>query len=164
MNAGGDTIIRDYAALVEWVRQCCIALEITREEVDLSAGLQSGYAGKLLAPIPIKRFGPGTLGPVMMAMGVELVGRWKSESNQIRPRVERSSDARAGVPTPRRPKKRGVWKGNAEWGRILQARRTLMLTPAQRSEAARVAARERWKQVKATQQYVGITGAKPAVK
>jgi hypothetical protein len=49
------------------------ALEISRATIDAVAGLTDGYAGKLLAMPPIKRFGHTSLFPTLQVAGLRLV-------------------------------------------------------------------------------------------
>jgi hypothetical protein len=48
------------------------ALEISRASIDAAAGLPDGYASKLLAPVPIKRFGDISLWPTLQVAGLRL--------------------------------------------------------------------------------------------
>jgi hypothetical protein len=95
-----DRLIRDLDDLVEAIRARRDELNISHETIDHLAGLQSGYAGKLLAPVPIRRLGPMSLAAVLGALGVGLImvedveavervrGRWKK-----RRRVQRKAPA-----------------------------------------------------------------------
>ena len=49
-----------YHELLQTIRDRVVELEITHETLDAVAGLQSGYASKLLSNPPIKRMGPFT--------------------------------------------------------------------------------------------------------
>jgi hypothetical protein len=64
--------IRSMADLHDAMRARFDALEISRLEIDAAAGLASGHAGKLLAPVPVRRFGDKTLWPVLETAGVKL--------------------------------------------------------------------------------------------
>jgi hypothetical protein len=48
-------------------------LKLSREAIDAIAGLQNGYAAKLLAPRPIKKLGPLSIPTVLPVLGLKLV-------------------------------------------------------------------------------------------
>jgi len=64
--------IRDMAGLVEALRQRRDALDISHETIDEISGLQSGYAGKLLAPRAPRNLSYNSLGLILGALGVGL--------------------------------------------------------------------------------------------
>jgi hypothetical protein len=66
--------VRDYAQLHTALRLRADELKTTREAIDDLAGLQNGYAAKLLAPVPIKSLGRESLGPMLAVLGF-LAGR-----------------------------------------------------------------------------------------
>src|SRR6266567_624994 len=68
-------VAHDYAELHEIFRKVAELRQMSREQIDHVAGFPSGYASKVLAPIPKKFFGPvsldlllGTLGLVIAIM------------------------------------------------------------------------------------------------
>ena len=65
--------IRTYDDLHTVMRRVAVDREITREGIDVVAGLQSGYASKILAPSPMKRLGPASMGAVLGALGLKLL-------------------------------------------------------------------------------------------
>jgi general stress protein YciG len=65
--------IRCYDDLHAILRNRCEQLELSCEALDDRAGLQSGYAGKLLAPAPIKRASFDLLGLILPALGLRLI-------------------------------------------------------------------------------------------
>lgn len=65
--------VRSYEELHAAMRARAAELEVTRETIDAVSGLQSGYAGKVLAPKPMKRLGPTTLPLMLGALGLALV-------------------------------------------------------------------------------------------
>lgn len=67
------TVIRNYPQLTATFRARADVLELTREAIDMGAPLQPGYAGKLLAPEPIKGVGQRTLGPLLGVLRMALV-------------------------------------------------------------------------------------------
>jgi hypothetical protein len=140
-------VVRDYKELVAALRARADELQITRETLDHVAGLQSGYAAKLLAPVPIRRIGRA-LGPILSAMGLALV---VVEDVEVLKRIDsqltkrnRSRDTNANMPTLKKSKKGTFWTGCSEWGRMMAARRVLMASPTELTNRARNAARSRW--------------------
>jgi hypothetical protein len=77
--------IRDMAGLVEAIRRRKDELNISNETIDAIAGFQSGYAGKVLAPKPIRHVGYMSLGLILGALGV---GLQVVEDEEIRVKVE----------------------------------------------------------------------------
>jgi hypothetical protein len=77
--------IRDMAGLVEAIRRRKDELNISNETIDAIAGFQSGYAGKVLAPKPIRHVGYMSLGLILGALGV---GLQVVEDEEVRGRVE----------------------------------------------------------------------------
>ena len=121
---------------------------VTMERVDDIAGLPARYVSKLFAPLPVKNFGRTSLGPLLGALGVELVvrvdqGQFDRIKARLRPRAS---------PAFRRkhwhPNSREQLRGNSEWGRVMRARATVLLSPKMRQRIAREAARARWAKVK----------------
>lgn len=66
-------LVTSYDELIAALRARADELKITRETLDAVSGLQSGYSGKLLAPVPIRQFGRTSLGPMLQAMGLAIV-------------------------------------------------------------------------------------------
>lgn len=64
------TAIRSMAELVGALRKRKDELNLSNETIDAIAGMQSGYAGKLLAPKPTRNIGYMSLGDLMGALGV----------------------------------------------------------------------------------------------
>jgi hypothetical protein len=65
--------VESYAAVHELLRTRADELGLSREVIDELAGLQSGYAGKVLAPVPIRRASLETLLLMFSALGLRLV-------------------------------------------------------------------------------------------
>lgn len=63
----------DYAQLHKILRDRREELDISLFTVGHVAGLQDGYANKLLAPTPMKRLGNFTMGPVLQTLGLKLI-------------------------------------------------------------------------------------------
>lgn len=66
-------MIFDYTGLVEAIRERVDELGLTRLEVDHLAGLQSGYAGKILSRKHIRHLGMVSLGSTLGAIGCRLI-------------------------------------------------------------------------------------------
>lgn len=81
--------VRSMPELVAALRARRDELQITHETIDSIAEWPAGYAGKLLAPTPIKNLGWLSLGLALNTLGIKLVvvedpeqrklveGRWK---------------------------------------------------------------------------------------
>jgi hypothetical protein len=70
-----DTIaeVRSWNDLDTALRARAESLNVSRLVLDELSGLQSGYASKLLAPVPIRHFGRVSLGAMSGALGLKLV-------------------------------------------------------------------------------------------
>jgi hypothetical protein len=94
------------------------SLNVSRLVLDELSGLQSGYASKLLAPVPIRHFGRVSLGAMSGALGLKLVvqedkealarvaGRLVRRERNVRRRgqdASRSCRSQNGGVTPSRP-------------------------------------------------------------
>jgi hypothetical protein len=76
-------IIRSMEELLEALRARRDELQITHETIDDVAGWPSGYAGKLLAPSPIKNLGWMSFGLALDSMGVALVMIENAEQRKL---------------------------------------------------------------------------------
>jgi hypothetical protein len=133
-------IVRSYADLHAALRARSDQLAMSRLELDHRAGLADGHAGKLLAPVPIKKLGSLTYDLVLAALGLVLIVAEDSESlARLAERTEASRKMRATTKTRRHRFPKGP-----EFARIMAARRALKQTPRQRSASARRAAKARW--------------------
>jgi hypothetical protein len=65
--------IRSMPELLQAFRNRRDELNISHETIDTIAGLQSGYASKLLAPKPIKNLGPMSFESILGALGLAIV-------------------------------------------------------------------------------------------
>lgn len=80
--------VSSYSDLHDIMRARADQLEVTRETIDAVAGLQPGYAAKLLAPKPIKKMGDLTLGLMLPALGIKLIVVEDSEAlEKVRSRL-----------------------------------------------------------------------------
>lgn len=66
------TII-DYDGLHSAIRARADEIGITREQIDLAAEWPSGYASKILAPVPFKTLGRQSLGPMLAILGLKVI-------------------------------------------------------------------------------------------
>jgi hypothetical protein len=73
--AMSDTIaeVRSWNDLHAALRARAESLNVSRLVLDELSGLQSGYASKLLAPVPMRHFGRVSLGAMLGALGLKLV-------------------------------------------------------------------------------------------
>src|SRR6266403_5640573 len=85
-QAGMTAPIRTMLELVEAIRAARDERQITHERMDHVAGWPDGYAGKLLAPEPIKNLGWSSFGLGLSALGKMLL--MVDDPEQIK-RVER---------------------------------------------------------------------------
>jgi len=64
---------RSYQDLQAVLRAVAELRRLSREQIDELAGLPRGYASKVLAELPSRSLGPDTLGPMVGALGVQLL-------------------------------------------------------------------------------------------
>jgi len=143
-------IARDYAELAAAIRQRCNDLNVGYETLDYVAGLPLRYCAKLFSPLPVKHIGATSLGPLLGALGLKLVVEIDQEQfERVKNRLTPRKSSRATRQTHRgHPNARAPLVGNTEWAKIMNARRTVLLTPKTRSRLARRAARIRWKRAR----------------
>jgi hypothetical protein len=141
-------VVRSYDELLAALRQRATDLNISRELIDTISGLHTGYAGKLLAPVPVKALGRTSMGPLLTAMGVCLVmiedieAMAKIAKRHTPRRAEYDRHADESMLTNKRRKKRG-FRGS-EVGKLLRARGVLLIPEKDRRRIARIAAKQRW--------------------
>jgi hypothetical protein len=155
MTEGVLAEVSDYESFVEVMREVSTRRQLTREGLDRVAGLASGYAGKLLAQPPMKALGPASMGPTCGALGIKL---FVVEDKEAIERFRALVEANKGI----RPTSSATRLVSPEVAKLVEARvqailqrarrkggkaRQASMTPAERSEAARHAARERWAQM-----------------
>lgn len=91
-------VVDDYDGLIGALRQRSVELGISREVLDDTAGLQSGYSGKLLGAAQTKRFGVMSLGSTLGALGVKMMlVEVEPAAEKIRSRVAVSQQRRKAV-------------------------------------------------------------------
>lgn len=142
-------VVREYGELMTALRNRANALDVPREAIDALAGLQSGYTAKLLAPVPIRAIGPTSLGPLLQALGVAIIivedlATFEKIEARLRKRRRKDEYATDGMLAHKRPKKRGVWRGNSEWGKVMGSRALLKMSPSDLRRRAKKAANARW--------------------
>jgi hypothetical protein len=132
--------VRSYDDLRRAVADYCDRIAMSRMELDAEAGLTDGHAAKLLSARARKKLGIVTLGRVMAAAGLVLIVAIDPDAPY------RDLDVSNIESKRQRYDRAKHWrniKGSA-WGRRLVAMRNVKLSPEQRSEIARNAARARW--------------------
>src|SRR5262249_28865504 len=139
-----------YAGLLAALRARAQALGASREELSEIAGLPARYANKLLALIPMKRFGATSLGPMLGALGAMLVLVEDEEmiarlGKRIAPRAVKPADTGDAIPAKKVRRKRHHLKGASDWGRMMRARQLLGQTYRERRRLAKNAIRARWR-------------------
>ena len=132
------------ASLLAILKQRRDELGCSMEVIDEVAGLPQRYLSKLFCSIPMKHLGPVSLGPTLGALGLQLVVTVdQAQFDRIKARLT----PRASPAFRRKhwhPNSREQLRGNSEWGRVMRARATLLLSPKTRQRIAREAARARW--------------------
>jgi hypothetical protein len=137
-------IARTYTELHDALRARSNELEVSRETIDDIAGFESGYTAKLLSPVPMKRLGLQSLGPVLTVLGLALVVVEDHEGlRRISHRLKKRNHASVRMPTRKRHKRLGP-----EWGRLMSAKRNLKLSPRRRSQISRHAAEVKWRAIR----------------
>jgi hypothetical protein len=154
--------VRDYAGLVRAIRAWIAELNVAGETVDAVAGLPLRYTMKLLGPRLLKgtgcSLGRTSLGPLLGALGLKLVVAVDHEVlARIRPRLTARHHASKAMLPDGKPRRRPYPISGPEISVVMNARRSLILTPARRSRIARIAAKERWRKV-----ALARAGQKPA--
>jgi hypothetical protein len=142
-------VVRSYTELIDALKARTAELGVTMEVVDHVAGLPLRYCSKILAPVPVKNVGPVSLGPLLGALGVQLIVAVDEEQfARVKNRLTvRKSSGAFRRPHPH-PNSRVELRGNTAWGKIMAARRMLLLSPQERRRSAKRAARVRWANVK----------------
>jgi hypothetical protein len=146
-------ICGSYDELIKALRKRADELKITRETIDAVSGIQAGYAGKLLAPVPIRMLGRVSLGPVLQCLGLTLiVAEDTTALDRIRTRLTKRRRAPRMLATSNagRKKHRKRWRfpKGSDHARLMRARQIAQQEPAQRSAIARIAARARWQRAR----------------
>lgn len=145
-------VVREYSELVDALRARALELNVSRSEIDAVSGLQSGYAAKLLAPVPIRNIGPMSFGPLLQALGLSLIVVEDQGSKERF--VDRMPNRRHRMPSfgehdiiEYRKTRRALRKA----GRLGAKKRNENLSEKRRQKLARNAARSRWRRIRETQ-------------
>lgn len=130
-------VATDYDALHLALRDRAEELQTTREQIDAVSGLQSGYSGKLLAPVPIKSLGKVSLGPMLQTLGLALiVVRDDAAFAKIKDRLGKRE--RPSRP-PNAGSKRPTWLFTKKTAREMGKNRFALMTDAERKRHQRKA-------------------------
>jgi hypothetical protein len=140
---------RDYQELIQVLRRRAAQFGTPMEQLDEIAGLPSRYVSKLLAPVPIKAFGPVSLGPLLGALGLVLVVSEDAAAlARVKSRLIRSPYAGSKMLAGKPKRRFSLIRGNPELARMMRLRQVLLQTQHRRKEIARNAAAIRWGDVK----------------
>ena len=148
-------LARDFEGLRQAFRARCDELRVARVTVDEIGGLSEGQCSKLLALVRDQEMGPISFPAMLGALGLAVLVVEDAEAMaRIRHRLKPRDERYAANASVRRAsdKKRGkarVAKGDREWGRIMNARRSATLSDRRRKQIARAAARARWRRLPA---------------
>src|SRR5215469_15439449 len=134
--------VTDYDTLIAALRARADELNVARLVIDETAGLQSGYTGKLLGAAQIKTIGRISMGPLLGALGLALV---VVEDPEAAARAARMPKRRVTWPqVTRKQAPARIFLFTAENAREMGARRWLGVPERKREILARRAARARW--------------------
>ncbi len=139
-------VVSSYDALIEAIRARKAELGLSDATVDSISGLALGHTGKLLGPAQVKTLGKVSMGLMLQALGLVLiVAEDPEQTERMRAQyVQRESgsvrDGNYASPVSKRLMSR-VFTPFAKQGGIA---RMSKLSPEQRSDLARRAARKRW--------------------
>jgi hypothetical protein len=150
----GQTDVRVFAPIDSMpdlhaaVRARVEELELSRATIDAAAGIPDGYAAKLLAQLPVKRFGATSMWPVLRVVGLKLALVDDPEAlasvtfklpKRDRAQVRSRCQADAGLGT--KPSLTAILSSAGSRGGKARMRK---LSPAARRRLARSAAAARW--------------------
>jgi len=118
--------VASYSDLHSALRARAEELKVTRLSLDAVSGLQSGCAGKVLAPTPVRGLGRVSLGPMLQVLGLRLAVVEDTTATAFLKRLEprRTSHACQTMPA-RQNASRSQFAGNSDWGKRLAALRWL---------------------------------------
>jgi hypothetical protein len=124
---------RTYDELILGLRKRADELKISRETIDAISGLQSGYAGKLLAPVPIRTLSRVSLGAMLGSLGLKIILVEDAETlAKIEKRLmkrRRRVDAGDTMPAKKARRKRGN-PMCSDLARVFRLRQVASQTPA----------------------------------
>jgi hypothetical protein len=134
-------VVHDYAQLHQALRDRAHCVGLSRLVLDEAAGLTSGHCSKILAPTPIKTLGMVSLGPLLGALGVQLL---VVEDPVALARIAHLPKRDPRCDTAEARRRWAVQKLYSSMGKKGAASRNRKLTAEHRSQIARAAARARW--------------------
>lgn len=132
---------RTYDELLAALRLRIAELNVSTETIDSVAGLPERYTVKLFAPVPVKGLGRVSMGLLLGALGLKLdVVVDDAAYARVRDRLVQRSCANGGMlATPWRER-----VGDSQWGKVMAARRTLLVSASRRRQIAKKASKTRW--------------------
>lgn len=134
--------ISNYSDLHAALRKRADDMQVSRETLDHLCGLPAGYAGKLLAPNPLKLVGPTSLGTLLEVMGCKLLLVEDPEAQKrLRHRLKKRAEHQV---RPNGSIAARYWLFSRENAREISALVRVKMSPAARSLRARRAAIARW--------------------
>jgi hypothetical protein len=138
-------VVRDYEDLLQAIRMRRDQLAVTHAVLDDVSGLQIGYVSKMLADPPVKNMGIMAMGPLLGALGVQLLMVEDPEAfARVRGRLTVSS--RKGMHTD--------WirdSSYSRWAGLMGKRSSDKRAPAERKRIARLAGMARARSMTAEQ-------------
>ena len=139
----------DYNGLVTAIRSRVAELQLAGETIDEVAGLPARYTAKLLRPMPVRRIGMLSLGPLLGALGLKLIVVEDEDAlRRVAGRLKRRNpNLVRSAASEFRLSHRFLRKIASKGGTARDAK----LTPEQRSELARELNRIRWSKPKVTE-------------
>lgn len=144
--------VKDLAGLHAAARARAEQLKVSRATLDEISGMQEGYSAKLLAPTPLKHFGPVSFVPMLRALGLKLIvvddpQAFEEGATRLTPKTPGCDRHPASDVAHVNQAPQLIRIINAEMGRRRAAQMNSRRTAAERSEGARRAANARWKRV-----------------
>jgi hypothetical protein len=142
----------DYDGLIAAFRLRAEELNVSRETIDAVTGLQAGYCAKLLAPVPIKKLGLVSLGPMLQALGLALcvVVDDESAARFSAKMTERKREV-PGVASHEVIEIRLTRRKLRLMGRRGRKKQLAAMTSKQLSKRGKMMAKRRWRKVRAAQ-------------
>lgn len=132
-----------YDQVIDAFRARAAELLVSCETMEMGSGLPKGYPAKLLAKPAIKGLGRVSLGPMLWVLGLKIiVAEDPVAYANFTAHLDRKKQQFAS--TGMRQRQRRANTGNSQWGKTINAWRTLKLTRRERSRSARIAANARW--------------------
>lgn len=145
-------VVTGHESMVEAFRVAKERLGLSNDFCDDIGGLTKGHTDKILGPTRVKNLGPMTMDLFCELFAVQFIMVSNVEAaKRMEPRWEGRENSHVRVEPVRvskslvRRAKPIVFRDMGQIGGLVTAH---MRTPAQRSEAARKAAKSRWKQVR----------------